>query len=332
MLTALSTKPQLPTQQPAQAPASPAAGFLDLLKAAEAPPLDAPEGEGEPLDEEGALATAPLPFILPEPEPEPETTPLPTGMLDLEAEAELEEVPPELSLYQLSMAALPEPALTAPSDAPPQPMLTPLSLQLQPEADAEAPEGSEDGGEGSEPLPEASAAPESSPAPVPSPAPVLSADLQVMEPEVRPTSARAVGAESLPPPPAEVAVESGDDSQLLVRHAGLDKLSLRVQDGGDRIDVEIEKGIDRSLDVRVIVPPDAVDELSSMETELQRSLEERALKLGSYSMEARDPEAEEAGEGAAGAAGEGGEGEGEESDGEVVAEHVWQLGLLNIRA
>jgi hypothetical protein len=109
------------------------------------------------------------------------------------------------------------------------------------------------------------------------------------------------------------------------RAQGLDKLSLKISEGGDRFDVEIERGVDRTLDVRVIAPPDAVDEIWSMESELQQSLEERALKLGSYSAEARDSEADAEEDVDSDAE------PGSETD-EVHRSATWQGGALNIRA
>lgn len=141
---------------------------------------------------------------------------------------------------------------------------------------------------------------------------------------------RGVSQIEAPPPPAEVAVESGEDPQVQIRPHGLDKLSLRIDEGGDRFDVEIERGVDRSLDIRVVAPPEAIDELSSMESELQRSLEERALRLGSYSAQARDhrPDgSQQPHDGFAGSEGEGGEVD--EAEPELPE---WSLGLLNIRA
>lgn len=140
-------------------------------------------------------------------------------------------------------------------------------------------------------------------------------------------AARAAPAVSEAPASASAARES----EVQLQTHGLDKLSLKISEGGERFDVDIERGVDRSLDVRVVAPPEAVDELWSMESELQQSLEEKALKLGSYSAEARDPDAEADADAAGDSESEAGaEREQEVAGDEPVA--AWQGGVLNIRA
>lgn len=153
-------------------------------------------------------------------------------------------------------------------------------------------------------------------------APVDVADGSASSSTVRSTSVRAQAA-----PQAMAAEPASPDSMVSIRPQGLDKLSLTIKDGADHIDVELERGVDRTLDVRVVAAPDSIDELRAMEPDLQQSLEERALKLGSFSAEARDPE-DAQGETSKLADGE----EASKGEGENAHDEAWEGGLLNIRA
>jgi len=238
-----------------------------------------------------------------------------------------------VALVELLQQAQPEAPPSAPStlSAPPAgleaPPGTPLAVGMEPAPDA--PPDPAPSAEAQPPAEAPSAALEASEPPATfqvSEAPAAVAG-EALEPSAGVKSTARV-AEAPPPPPAELATESGE-AEIRYRPVGLDKLSLRVQQGGERIDVDIERGVDRALDVRVVAPAEAIDDLASMEQELHRSLEERALKLGSYSAEAREQGADaDTNAGGESASGEGGVLAEEEAD----SAPSWVQGLLNIRA
>ncbi|MEL6348723.1 MAG: hypothetical protein AAFV53_36805 [Myxococcota bacterium] len=84
----------------------------------------------------------------------------------------------------------------------------------------------------------------------------------------------------------EAPAEVDEDLELRFHPTTPNKLQVRVEDGGESIDVDIEQ-VDDGLQVRVVTAPESVNEFMSMEPELERAFEERGLRLDAYSARAR---------------------------------------------
>lgn len=134
-----------------------------------------------------------------------------------------------------------------------------------------------------------------------------------------------------PSPEALVEGSDAEGFELQFSSSTPDRLSVRVEDGGDAIDVEIEQ-VDEGLQVRVVTPPEALDEFEALEPELERSLGSRGLSLESYSARARS-EQERAQAEAESAAAQHGSDEDEDAQKEDSSSpQRWRGRLLDIRA